>query len=73
MKNDTLSGNSDQHDSGFSPSTGAFGAGKSYLLAVIVLYLVELFRVSESLNHQRWVEFQLFKVASYLVTDICSE
>ncbi|XP_074607427.1 uncharacterized protein LOC141860282 isoform X4 [Acropora palmata] len=31
---------------------GVFGAGKSYLLAVIVLYLVELFIVSESLNQK---------------------
>ena len=34
---------------------GVFGAGKSYLLAVIVLYLVELFIVSESLNQERCI------------------
>ena len=33
---------------------GVFGAGKSFLLAVAVLYLVELFKVSDSLNNQRY-------------------
>ena len=41
-------------------STGVFGAGKSFLLAVVVLYLVELFKVSDSLNHQWWDEFSIF-------------
>ena len=32
---------------------GVFGAGKSFLLAVVVLYLVELFKASDALNQQR--------------------
>ncbi|KAL9961786.1 hypothetical protein ACROYT_G030806 [Oculina patagonica] len=31
---------------------GVFGAGKSFLLAVVVLYLVELFKASDALNQQ---------------------
>ncbi|XP_068706006.1 5'-3' DNA helicase ZGRF1-like isoform X2 [Montipora foliosa] len=44
------------NDSNYQPPVslihGVFGAGKSYLLSVIVLYLVELFNVKDSLNQQ---------------------
>lgn len=42
---------------------GVFGAGKSFLLAVVVLYLVELFKANDALNQQWWDWF------TYLVKD----
>ena len=39
---------------------GVFGAGKSFLLAVVIIYLVELFKASDALNQHRWDQFIYF-------------
>ena len=39
---------------------GVFGAGKSFLLAVVIIYLVELFKASDALNQHRWDQFNKY-------------